>query len=236
MKKIVIIPARLKSERLSGKPLKLILSKPMINWTFEAARESSADEVKIATDSKKIFDNFSKGDAFITDSNHLSGTDRSFEVANMLKLEDHDVVINLQGDEPFIDPLDLDNLFKIMQKDKVQMATLYSKLSKKEELDNENIVKIQVEKNLAKKFFRKTIFRNNIFIHQGVYAFKFKTLRDFVSWKPSKNEKKHKLEQLRAMDNGIKINAIRSVSKIHIGVDTKEDLIEANEIAKKYLK
>ena len=116
------------------------------------------------------------------------------------------------------------------------MATLYSKLSKKEELDNENIVKIQVEKNLTKKFFRKTVFRNNIFIHQGVYAFNFKTLKDFVSWKPSKNEKKHKLEQLRAMDNGIKINAIRSVSKIHIGVDTKEDLIEANEIAKKYLK
>ena len=236
MKKIVIIPARLKSERLPEKPLKLILNKPMINWTFEAARESSADEVKIATDSNKIFDNFSKGDAFITDSNHLSGTDRTFEVANMLKLEDHDIVINLQGDEPFIDPYDLDNLFKIMQNDKVQMATLYSKLSNKEELNNINIVKIQVEKNLAKKFLRKTVFRNNIFIHQGVYAFKFKTLRDFVSWKPSKNEKKHKLEQLRAMDNGIKINAIRSVSKIHIGVDTKEDLIEANEIAKNYLK
>ena len=236
MKKIVIIPARLKSERLSGKPLKLILNKPMINWTFEAARKSSADEVKIATDSNKIFDNFSKSDAFITDSNHLSGTDRSFEVANMLKLNDNDIVINLQGDEPFIDPLDLDNLFKVVQKDKVQMATLYSKLSNKEELDNINIVKIQVEKNLAKRVFRKTVFRNNIFIHQGVYAFKFKTLRDFVSWKPSKNEKKHKLELLRAMDNGIKINAIRSVSKIHIGVDTKEDLIEANEIAKKYLK
>ena len=73
---------------------------------------------------------------------------------------------------------------------------------------------------------------NNIFIHQGVYAFKYKTLKSFVSWKPSDNEKKYKLEQFRALDNGIKINAIKSVSKIHLGVDTEDDLKKANEIAK----
>ena len=73
---------------------------------------------------------------------------------------------------------------------------------------------------------------NNIFIHQGVYAFKYKTLKNFVSWKPSDNEKKFKLEQFRALDNGIKINAIKSVSKIHLGVDTEDDLKKANEIAK----
>ena len=112
------------------------------------------------------------------------------------------------------------------------MGTLYSDLKSLDELEDSNKVKILVIDGIASNFFRETSLVNNIFIHQGVYAFKYKTLKSFVSWQPSDNEKKYKLEQFRALDNGIKINAIKSVSKIHLGVDTEDDLKKANEIAK----
>ena len=102
MKKIVIIPARIQSERLPEKPLRLILNKPMINWTFEAGLQTSADIVQVATDSKKIYDLFSKDNVVMTSSSHLSGTDRVNEAVSKIGLNDHDLIINVQGDEPFI--------------------------------------------------------------------------------------------------------------------------------------
>ena len=94
-------------------------------------------------------------------------------------------------------------------------------------------VKILIDNGTATDFFRKTSTKENVFIHQGIYAFKYKTLQSFVNWDPSANEKKYQLEQLRALDNGITINAIKSISKIHLGVDTEDDLKKANEIAKR---
>ena len=104
MKKIVIIPARLDSERLPEKPLKLIDGKPMIQWTYQAANNSITDEIYIATDSKKIKKEVEEfdGNAVLTSSEHQTGTDRIFEVAEKLGLEDDDLVINVQGDEPFM--------------------------------------------------------------------------------------------------------------------------------------
>ena len=232
MKKIVIIPARIQSERLPEKPLRLILDKPMIKWTFGAGLQTSADIVQVATDSKKIYDLFSKDNVVMTSSSHLSGTDRVNEAVSKIGLRDNDVIINVQGDEPFINPNDINNLFDLVSKDKIEMATLYSELKSSEELKDLNKVKILVNNGIATNFYRETSLENNIFIHQGVYAFKYMTLKRFVSWKPSDNEKKYKLEQFRALDNGIKINAIKSVSKIHLGVDTEDDLKKANEIAK----
>ena len=113
MKKIVIIPARLDSERLPEKPLKLIDKKPMIEWTYQAAKNSIADEIIVATDSnkiKKVVEEF-EGNAVLTSDQHQTGTDRIFEVANNLDLQDEDIVINVQGDEPFIDPVDINNIF-----------------------------------------------------------------------------------------------------------------------------
>ena len=147
-------------------------------------------------------------------------------------MNDNDVIINLQGDEPFIDPDDLNNLFDIFSKKNVSMATLYSDLISKSDINNPNIVKVVVRNGIALNFFRNTKLQKNLFIHQGVYAFKYKILKDFISWKPSENEKKFKLEQFRAMDNGVKINVLKSVSEVHLGVDTEEDLNRANEIAK----
>lgn len=233
MKKIIIIPARINSERLPQKPLRLISNKPMINWTYEAALNTSADLIKVATDSKKIFNLFSNKNVVMTSSNHISGTDRVYEAVSKIGLKDNDVIINLQGDEPFINPDDINNLFDLAAKEEVKMATLYSELKSPSELKDLNVVKILIDNGTALDFFRKTSIKENIFIHQGIYAFKYKTLQSFVNWDPSANEKKYKLEQLRALDNGITINAIKSISKIHLGVDTEDDLKKANEIAKK---
>ena len=112
------------------------------------------------------------------------------------------------------------------------MATLYSDLISKSDINNPNIVKVAVRNGIALNFFRKTKPQKNLFIHQGVYAFKYKILKDFISWKQSENEKNFKLEQFRAMDNGVTINVLKSVSEVHLGVDTEEDLNKANEIAK----
>tara|TARA_B100001564_G_C20594600_1_gene649584 strand:+ start:477 stop:1190 length:714 start_codon:yes stop_codon:yes gene_type:complete len=233
LKKIIIIPARINSERLPQKPLRLISNKPMINWTYEAALNTSADLIKVATDSKKIFNLFSSENAVMTSSNHISGTDRVYEAVSKIGLKDNDVIINLQGDEPFISPKDINNLFDLVAKEEVKMATLYSELKSPSELKDLNVVKILINNGTALDFFRKTSIKENVFIHQGIYAFKYKTLQNFVNWDSSANEKKYKLEQLRALDNGITINAIKSISKIHLGVDTEDDLKKANEIAKK---
>ena len=233
MKKIIIIPARINSERLPQKPLRLISNKPMINWTYEAALNTSADLIKVATDSKKIFNLFSNENAVMTSSKHISGTDRVYEAVSKIGLKDNDVIINLQGDEPFINPKDINNLFDLVAKEEVKMATLYSELKSPRELKDLNVVKILMNNGTALDFFRNTSIKENVFIHQGIYAFKYKTLQSFVNWDSSANEKKYKLEQLRALDNGITINAIKSISKIHLGVDTEDDLKKANEIAKK---
>jgi 3-deoxy-manno-octulosonate cytidylyltransferase (CMP-KDO synthetase) len=204
----------------------------MINWTFEACLKTSADIVQVATDSNRIYNLFSNDNAVMTASNHISGTDRVFEAVSKINLNDNDVIINVQGDEPFINPEDINNLFDLTSKEEISMATLYSDSKSFNELEDLNIVKVIVNNEIALNFFRETSSKDNVFIHQGIYAFKYKTLKNFVSWEPSDNEKKYKLEQLRALDNGIRINAIKSVSKIHLGVDTEEDLKKANEIAK----
>ena len=232
MKKILIIPARIQSERLPEKPLRLIKNKPMIKWTFDAGIKSSADKVQVATDSVKISKLFNSKHIVMTSPNHNSGTDRVYEAVSKIGLNDNDVIINLQGDEPFIDPDDLNNLFDIFSKKNVSMATLYSDLISKSDINNPNIVKVVVRNGIALNFFRKTKLQKNLFIHQGVYAFKYKMLKNFISWNPSEKEKNYKLEQFRAMDNGVTINVLKSVSEVHLGVDTEEDLIRANEIAK----
>tara|TARA_B100000900_G_scaffold411231_1_gene430513 strand:+ start:831 stop:1544 length:714 start_codon:yes stop_codon:yes gene_type:complete len=232
LKKIIIIPARIQSERLPEKPLRLILDKPMIKWTYEAGLKTSADMIQVATDSKKIYNLFSNDNAVMTSSNHVSGTDRVYEAVSKIGLNDDDLIVNVQGDEPFIEPKDINNLFNLISKNDVSMATLYSDLKSSKELKDLNKVKVLVKKGIAISFLRKSSGKDNVFIHQGIYAFKYKILKDFISWDPSNNEKKYKLEQLRAIDNGIKIHAIKSISKIHLGVDTEDDLTKANEIAK----
>ena len=249
MKKIVIIPARLDSERLPEKPLKLIDKKPMIEWTYQAAKNSIADEIIVATDSnkiKKVVEEF-EGNVVLTSDQHQTGTDRIFEVANNLDLQDEDIVINVQGDEPFIDPVDINNIFysflnvennlpsKLETILDHEMTTLYSAHETLPTKNNSNEVKIKVDECISLDFSREVEGdTSDWFIHLGIYGYKFKCLKNFVKWQQSKRELEFKLEQLRALDNGVLIKALPSKSLFHLGVDTEQDLIEAHEIAKKF--
>ena len=249
MKKIVIIPARLDSERLPEKPLKLIDKKPMIEWTYQAAKNSIADEIIVATDSnriKKVVEEF-EGNAVLTSDQHQTGTDRIFEVANNLDLQDEDIVINVQGDEPFIDPVDINNIFysflnvennlpsKLETILDHEMTTLYSAHETLPTKNNSSEVKVKVDECISLDFSREVEGdTSDWFIHLGIYGYKFKCLKNFVKWQQSKRELEFKLEQLRALDNGVLIKALPSKSLFHLGVDTEKDLIEANEIAKKF--
>ena len=249
MKKIVIIPARLDSERLPEKPLKLIDKKPMIEWTYQAAKNSIADEIIVATDSnkiKKVVEEF-EGNVVLTSDQHQTGTDRIFEVANNLDLQDEDIVINVQGDEPFIDPVDINNIFnsfldvennlpsKLEHILDHEMTTLYSAHETLPTKNNPNEVKIKVDECISLDFSREVEGdTSDWFIHLGIYGYKFKCLKNFVKWQQSKRELEFKLEQLRALDNGVLIKALPSKSLFHLGVDTENYLIEANEIAKKF--
>ena len=249
MKKIVIIPARLDCERLREKPLKLIDKKPMIEWTYQAAKNSIADEIIVATDSnkiKKVVEEF-EGNAVLTSDQHQTGTDRIFEVANNLDLQDEDIVINVQGDEPFIDPVDINNIFNsfLVVENNLpskletildhEMTTLYSAHETLPTKNNSNEVKVKVDECISLDFSREVEGdTSDWFIHLGIYGYKFKCLKNFVKWQQSKRELEFKLEQLRALDNGVLIKALPSKSLFHLGVDTEKDLIEANEIAKKF--
>tara|TARA_B100000945_G_scaffold316128_1_gene316483 strand:+ start:2847 stop:3554 length:708 start_codon:yes stop_codon:yes gene_type:complete len=233
LKKIIIIPARLHSERLPLKPLKLIGEKPMIQWTYDAAILSNADEVKIATDSIEIQSIFDDGIALMTSSMHKSGTERVYEVAKKISKSKDDVIINLQGDEPFINKLDLNNLFSALVEVENEMATLYREINSKDELTDENIVKVKLNNGYAEEFSRNFKQSDDCYVHLGVYAFSGNSLENYNNLEPTDSEKIQKLEQLRAIENNIPIKGIKSLAKIHIGVDTEEDLIKANEVIKK---
>ena len=205
----------------------------MIQWTYDAAILSNADEVKIATDSIEIQSIFDDGVALMTSSMHKSGTERVYEVAKKISKSKDDVIINLQGDEPFINKLDINNLFSALVEVENEMATLYREINSKDELTDENIVKVKLNNGYAEEFSRNSKQSDDCYVHIGVYAFSGNSLENYNNLEPTDSEKIQKLEQLRAIENNIPIKGIKSLAKIHIGVDTEEDLIKANEVIKK---
>ena len=229
---IVIIPARYSSSRLPGKPLIDIGGKPMIQRVYELAEKSKADEIYIATDHKDIIDCCSSfgAKALMTNSQHSSGTDRIAETSDLLNLSPDKIIVNLQGDEPFLNFSDLDNLADFFIKERrFDLCTLYSDFNPQQVISDPNLVKLWIDKNNGvKAFSRKEDFieKKNFLraLHIGVYIYKVDFIKQFVNWKQSINEKKENLEQLRALDKGRKIGAIKSLSKEHIGIDTQEDL------------
>jgi len=234
----VVIPARYRSTRLPGKPLIDIEGKPMIQRVYEIAKKSNALEVFVATDHQDILnccDSFG-AKAVVTSTEHPSGTDRIAEAATKLDLEDDALIVNLQGDEPFLNFLDINNLYDFFVKNKsFNICTLFSKFTKDQDQNDTNLVKVWVDsKGEVKKFSRK----NNLLedkeiikrLHIGIYAYKVKFIKQFVKWDQSKNEKIENLEQLRAIDRKKKIGATESLSKIHIGIDTVKDLNKARKL------
>ena len=239
MKTLIIIPSRLSATRLPGKPLLKINGLSIISHVFKKAEKANIGEVIVATEDKEIVDDVEKngGQAILTQNQHETGTDRIYEVLQKFNYSKIDLVMNLQGDEPLMDIDDIRNLNSQMIKNNSQLGTLASKISDKGIYENENVVKVKTKKNLDKtnfpealNFLRKISYNeNNIYHHLGVYCFQKEILKDFVSYKRSSNEIENKLEQLRALDNNIKINvALAKVSPI--GVDTEEDFVAIKKI------
>ena len=230
----IIIPARYASTRFPGKPLALIHGKPMIQHVYEAACTSLADHVCVATDDERITNCVSNfgGQAVMTSPTLPSGTDRCGEAAHQLGLHPDDVVINVQGDEPFITGDIIDLLIKLFDDPSVQIATLTSQITKAEEVNDPNKVKVVFDKkHKAIYFSRYTIpylrnpeqFTPKYFKHIGIYGYRFGVLQQLIQLPESDLEKSEKLEQLRWIENGYAIH-VAECEYEGIGIDTPEDL------------
>ena len=232
MKTAIIIPARMASQRLPNKPMVKINGIPMIERVWKQGINSNIGDVYVACSEDEVFDLISSkgGKAIMTDPNLPSGTDRVFAAFNLLDNKDeYESIINLQGDMPLIDSINIKSV-NIPLENGYDIGTIATDISSEEE-KNENITKVSIDwKKLDVignsldfyKFSKKK--SSNIYQHVGIYSFKPIALRKFVSLPASKNEKDRKLEQLRAIDAGIKIG-ITYVENVPISVDTLEDLI-----------
>ena len=234
-KSVIIIPSRLEAKRLPNKPLLKINNIPMIIHVMERAKESGIADVIVATPDKEILDLVEKnsGKVILTSKNHSTGTDRVYEALQKLSNDEINIIINLQGDMPNLDPNNIKLLDSLMRKSKCGIGTLATKIQNKEELKNTNIVKVETFEYLnysnflkTKDFFRKTISVNtkNIYHHVGIYAFTKNVLSKYVKLNRTKNEIERKLEQMRAIDNNIEIKVALSKS-FPLGIDTEEDFL-----------
>ena len=238
MKTLIIIPSRLSATRLPGKPLLKINNLSIISHVFKRAQETNIGEVFVATEDQEIADDVIKngGNAILTNKNHKTGTDRIYEAFQKLNIKDVDLIMNLQGDEPAIDIKDIINLKEKMIINGSKMGTLAAKIKDKKDFQNENIVKVITKKNLevdqfseAKTFVRNSLNVDNIYHHIGIYCYAIETLEKFVKFSQSKNEIKNRLEQLRALDNNIKIN-VSLAKESSMGVDTEKDFMAIKKI------
>jgi 3-deoxy-manno-octulosonate cytidylyltransferase (CMP-KDO synthetase) len=234
-KVLVIIPARLASTRLPNKPLADIGGKTMINRVYQQAVAADLGEVVVACDGHEIAAEVKKfgGKFIITDPNLSSGTDRIYAALKAFDQQNFEVILNLQGDLPNIDPQVIRAAAEAALEYDCDIATVASKITDKSEISNPNVVKIAIafmQKNLGKAlyFSRSAIpfSKDNeaeYFHHIGIYAYKKKALEKFVNLEPSNLEKRESLEQLRALENDMKI-LVKIVEAHPLSVDTKEDL------------
>jgi len=226
--------------RLPGKPLLKINNLSIISHVFKRAEEANIGKVVVATADQEILNDVIKngGKAILTNKNHKTGTDRIFEAYEKLNIKDVDYILNLQGDEPDINKDDIINLNNYMINQDAELGTLAAKIQDDKILNNRNVVKVITDKKLvesnfpmALNFTRDNLSTDsqNIYHHIGIYSYKVKILEKFVTLDQTNNEKKNKLEQLRALDNKLKINvALAKFSPI--GVDTQEDYLAIKKI------
>ena len=225
--------------RLPGKPLLKINNLSIISTVFKKATEANIGDVIVATEDKEILDDVKNngGNAILTDKGHKTGTDRIFQALKKYGDDNIDFVMNIQGDEPMINIEDIKSLNKKMIEQEANMGTLASKFNQDSYYDNPNVVKVKTSELLdfqnfpmAINFQRKiSMIEKNIYHHIGVYCYSKDILEKFVNLEQTDNEKKNKLEQLRALDNEININvALAKFSPI--GVDTMEDYLAIKKI------
>jgi len=239
MKILCVIPARYSSTRLPGKPLADIAGKPMIQRVYERAQlAAKPTEVLVATDHEAVFkavEHFN-GHVMMTSPDHPTGTDRLAEVAR--KYTDMDVIINVQGDEPLIEPSIIDALAEAFVEDQaLNMATIMTPIDE-EEKSNPNNVKVVTDLKGYALYFSRSLMpypRNDkqvsVYKHIGIYAYRRDFLLKYAAMEPTPLESTESLEQLRALENGYRIKVLKTNFRF-VGVDTQEDLVRVNEIYK----
>ena len=230
----VVIPARYESERLPGKPLLEIEGKPMLQLTWEKACGSSAEQVIIATDDARVAEAATKfgANCVMTSRSHRSGTERLHEVALLSNWSAETVVVNVQGDEPLI-PFDAINLVanNLLANPRAGIATLCEKIIREQEHSDPNAVKVVFSRDGFAHYFSRACIPHtgasnppDRYRHIGIYAYRVEILDQFVSWPVSDLEATENLEQLRALNNGVRIHVDRWEEPMPAGVDTPEDL------------
>ena len=243
MKTLVVIPARLESTRLPQKALADICGKPMIEWVLNQAKQSAVGDVVVATCGNEIADVVEKagGRAIITDPALPSGTDRVWAAYVALGKPDVDIIIGLQGDLPFFKPSLLQEILKPFKDTGVDVATLATSITEACDVDNPNVVKIAMDKprdNIARAvYFSRAAVPVNAIIyyhHIGVYAYRPKVLEQFVNHPPCYLEQTERLEQLRFLQQGFRID-VAVVDSTPISVDTLSDLMRVRAFAPKHL-
>ena len=252
----IVIPARFKSTRLPGKPLLTIHGKPMILWVAEKAQLADfADDMCIATDDEAIAKVCIEAgfDVVMTSSAHASGTDRLAEVAAIKGWAEHDIVVNMQGDEPLVPPLLLEQVKALLVQDAESvMATLCEPIEDYETFMRPSVVKVvsQTSYHLQRALYfsrapipcdRDAVLENdmdkqrqapkNAYRHLGLYAYRVSLLRQFVHWPQTPLETLESLEQLRVLENGGHIAIASAVCHLPAGVDTQEDLDRLNAMS-----
>lgn len=229
-KNIIIIPSRLQATRFPNKPLVDINGLPMIVMVAKQAEKANIGEVVVACGDVEIFDVVKQHgiNAIMTDNDLPSGSDRIYQALTKLE-EKFDNIINVQGDVPTINPETIKIVANALnQDDKVAVSTACAKITDKSEINNPNVVKCYADFSNGKiaqatDFNREAIGNEPFYHHIGIYGYKSHGLEQFINLKPSKNEIKRKLEQMRLIDNGLIINACL-VDEIPIGIDIAQDL------------
>ncbi len=238
MHSIGIIPARYNSSRFPGKPLADINGKSMIRRVYEqASKASSLSTVLVATDDQRIFDEVQSfgGEVVMTSENHSSGTERCLEAAESMDME-FDVIVNVQGDEPYIQPEQIDLVLSCFHNENTDIATLIKLIEDPSILDDPNKVKVVVDEDDFGIYFSRQCIpflqgtersrwndEFNFYKHIGMYAYRYETLKEITALKPSRLERAESLEQLRWIENGYRIRTAITEEEA-LSVDTPEDL------------
>lgn len=239
MKIIAIIPSRYGSTRFPGKPLAIIKGKPMIQWVCEnVSKAENISDVYVATDDQRIYDAVISfgGKVLMTSDKHSCGTDRLAECAEILKLSDEDIVLNIQGDEPLIRKEMVEDLISCFDSPGVYMGTLKKRIEVEEELDNPNVVKVITDVNNNAIYFSRFCLpferngkRTDHYKHIGAYGYTAIFLKQYSKMDKTSLEIAESLEQLRVIQNGLKIR-VKETKYQTVGVDTLEQLKQVEEI------
>jgi len=241
VKIVAVIPARYRSKRFNGKPLALIAGKPMIHHVFQRAKACpELDEIYVATDDLRIYECVTEfgSKAIMTHENHQSGTDRIAQAVETIHLEDRDIVVNIQGDQPIFQPSQLSDLIQALTKNPtIPMATLMYKIRNDNELHDINKVKVVVDNNGYALYFSRLpipLYRDEQskktfhYKHVGLYAYRKEFLLAFTHLSSTVLERAEKLEQLRVLEHGFKIKVVETIFD-SIEVDTPEDITRVEE-------